>query len=310
MRQLRKLMLMGVTGVITAAAAAVIAAQPAGEGPTELLIVHALGMAIDGTSLHLTARQLATDPDRKPDEGKAAIEQLRKEARSNYENSQKLFQKAHDQAASNPGAQALYNAAADYVKTMWTLTKQATPVDEKPDKTKETGELSLDDLASIEAINSTVRGSAGAYELRQLTLRLGPSANAIVKDLDDHAGKMASASKKASLLFPKVAEHEAKAEKAKAESAKAEAKAAGPRTKSAVAEIKKAAKAAKKSAEKTEKKAKKAQEKAEAAEEKAFGEHTESTVQTLAQQGRTLVHMLDKLTEGDTEKKKDESKKK
>jgi hypothetical protein len=326
----------GVIGLSTLAIAGLLSAQESGAGrggreqvapapAVQLLIGHALGMAIDGTSTQLTARQIATLPERKKDQAKGALEALRKSARANDQDSAKLFAEAQKELGSNPGDAAsrrFYDAAVAYTKTMWDLAGEAAPVTEKPDETGPTGELSIEDLAAVQVINGSVRGAVGAFLLKQLTLRAGAPGDDAVKTLRDHSGTMAEASKKASARFPKVPEESLKQAKAKLAAAKAEKGAAKAESEAAKAEKKQAkrlqsragtaaakaaeeeAKQTKKQAGEAEKKAKKAQQKAEGAQKEEVGEDVRSSVEKLGHQGRDLILMLYRMTEGPGEAEK------
>jgi hypothetical protein len=125
---------------------AVSADRPEGEiaPDSELLIAHALGAAIDGTTAHLTARSIATLSDRDKGKAKGALEAMRTSARSAYQDSGKLFTEAqkHLINSGNSGAsRQLYDAAIAYTKTLWQLTGEATPTDEEKNATKPTGEV-------------------------------------------------------------------------------------------------------------------------------------------------------------------------
>jgi hypothetical protein len=311
-----KFAIVGMTGLIAMAAGLLAGSEPkpAPAPETRLLIVHALGMAIDGTTSHLTARSIATLADRKKDEAKGAIEAMRHSARSAYKDSNTLLTEARNRMANYPGdetARKLYDAAVAYTKTMWELTGEATTTTQEKDETKPTGTLSIDDLATLETINQTVRSAIGAFLLKQLTLRAHDPGNAAIVALDDHAGSMVEASKKAAASFPGIPEsllakagaqlEEAKQEKAVAKQEKAAAKDLEKTAKrlqsragtEQAKEIKEEAKQTKKHAGKTQKQAEKAKQKAEKAAAKEVGADVRASVRTLGREGRALVLLLE-----------------
>jgi hypothetical protein len=168
----------------------------------------------------------------------------------------------------------------------------------------------------LESINQTVRLSVNAFVLKQLTLRARAPGSPLIAALDDHAGSMAKASKKASASFPGIPKGLLAEAKTKLAAAKGE-KAEGDREKTAAKAIEKTAKktasradalAAKetkeqakrtaKAASKDEKAAKKAQKQAETAKEKEIGEDVRPSVHKLGRQGRTIIVLLDSMVEG------------
>jgi hypothetical protein len=313
-----KFAIAGTTGLFAMAAGLLAAPEPkpAAAPETRLLIAHSLGVAIDGTTSHLTARSIATLPDRKEGEAKGAIEAMRASARSAYKDSNSLFDEARMRMANHPGdatARQLYDAAVAYTKTMWELTGEATPTTREKSETSPTGTLSIDDLATLETINQTVRATIGAFLLGQLTLRAHDPGNAAIAALDDHAKSVATASKKAATSFPGIPEALLAGAGARLEEAKQE-KEAAKREKSAAKDIEKIAKhlqsragteqakeiqeeakQTKKQAGKTQKEAEKAKQKAEKAAAKEVGADARASVRTLGHQGRALILLLDQM---------------
>jgi hypothetical protein len=241
---------------------------------------------------------------------------MRDSARSAYKDSDILLNEARKRMAFYPGDEAtkrLYDAAVAYTKAMWELTGEATPTTQEKSETRPTGALSIDDLATLETINQTVRASIGAFLLKQLTLRAHDPGNAAIVALDDHAGSMARASKKAATSFPGVPEtlraeadaqrNEAKQEKTAAKQVKSSAKdlektakhlqsRAGTEQAKALQEE---AKQTKKQAGQTQQKAEKATQKAEKAAAKEVGADSGASVRKLGSQGRALILLLDKM---------------
>jgi hypothetical protein len=172
-----KFTIVGMIGLVATAAGLLAAPEPESTDAlaTRLLIAHGLGMAIDGTTSHLTARSIATLPDRKGDEAKGALEAMRSSARSAYSDSKTLLTRAEKRMAGHPGDETtrqLYDEAVAYTKMMWELTGEATPTTQEKSETKPTGTLSIDDLATLETINQTVRAAIGAFLLAQLTVHV------------------------------------------------------------------------------------------------------------------------------------------
>ncbi|MBX6314042.1 MAG: hypothetical protein IRY99_14170 [Isosphaeraceae bacterium] len=321
MKQGAKLGMTGAAGLLIVSLVGVLPAQvpvapPAPDPGTAMLIAQALGRAIDGTSTQLTARRLAVHPERKGKEAEAALESLRKQARTAYEDARTMLEDARKRVGGSPGGSAyrpLYEAAVRYLETMWALAGEAAPVAVPKGQAEAASNLGVADLAALEAINHTVRGAVGAFELEQLAIRLGSPEDAAIRRLREKAGAMAEASKKASLKFPTIPETALRSAEARldaattrieaargaSESAKAvEGLTQDPRVEEAAKVAKKEAKAVKKEAEKAKKQAEKARRKAEAARKDEIGDDVRPSLETLARQGRELVLILHQMTEG------------
>lgn len=186
---------------------------------TQVLIGHALAMAIDGSALHMTASRSGEQGGRQQGEGregaqgqmKDAPQELRRHAREAYDGARRLFSEASNlvrQEGARPGAdrpgagqvtgtrpssQRLYEAANQYTRTLWELTGEATGEGRQGegDRPSRSTPLSDNDYAALCVINHSVKEGIEAFELRQLTAATGPRG-AASRQLQAHAQEMAT----------------------------------------------------------------------------------------------------------------------
>jgi hypothetical protein len=181
-------------------AGAVVVGTAAGHS-TELMIAHALDMALDGSELQLIISQAggpvtgartdagvtrtgvagagATEP------GRGGVIQLQHRARRSFQDSyemmkasNRLLRAAGEERAERAAASRLYAASNLYVNTLYTLGRQTFGWQagwEPTDRSEEGGagqaatagaaKLSTGDVAMITLINHAVKESLGAFEL-------------------------------------------------------------------------------------------------------------------------------------------------
>lgn len=208
MRSSRKVVALGLTGLLTGALA--LGASP---GPDVTLApapdaaalgAEALHLAIDGTTTHLLARRLETWPGRARGDGEAAIAQLRQQARDAYDRARSLLDATRDQAGADLVARQVFEGSAAYIAVMWDLARRATPYDQPAGKTRAAGALTLADVAAIEAINRAVAEAADAFLLRQLASRMVPTTGPAARQLAATAEAMARSGARAAGRFPTI----------------------------------------------------------------------------------------------------------
>jgi hypothetical protein len=247
MRERTRVWLMGSVSLLIAISADLSAARgqqpvrPAGAvvvGPaaghsTELMIAHALDMALDGSELQLVISQAggpvtgartdagvtrtggaggagtgATEP------GRGGLIQLQHRARRSFQESyemmkasNRLLRAAGEERAERAAASRLYAASNLYVNTLYTLGRQTFGWQagwEPTDRSEEGGagqaatargpKLSTGDIATITLINHAVKESLGAFELSQ-SLHDQAAGDRAGQQLREHALLMAAESR-------------------------------------------------------------------------------------------------------------------
>jgi hypothetical protein len=169
------------------------AVAPAVDRGERMMIGHALAMAIEGSSLQLAARQMASNEADRVDRSKSAadrVQQLQQDARQSFEDANKLLRSSYDAVRDQQDgsrARRLYDAASRYTKTLYTLIGDPLVVSEKAEKGQ--GGLSGSDIASIMLINHSIKEALDACSLRKST-RPQNASGGTTGILREHAKQM------------------------------------------------------------------------------------------------------------------------
>lgn len=169
-----------------------------------MLVHHALDMALEGSALQLTARALAANDaaraDRKRSEVSERLRDLQRDARQNFEGTNKMLADAYSivrDEQQRAFTRRYYDAAARYTKTLYALIGEPLAKAEEfgAGQDKEKGmALTADDLATITLINHSVKEAIDACHLRRMTAHSAEST--ATERLREHAKHMASRSQR------------------------------------------------------------------------------------------------------------------
>lgn len=182
----------------------------------KMMVHHALDMAIGGSGLQLTARELAANDaaraDKKGSEVSERVRDLQRDARHNFEGANKMLADAYNMVRDREERavpRRYYDAAARYTKTLYGLIGEPMAKSEDfgggTDKDKNKGNdkaLTAADIAEIALINHAVCEALDACMLRHATAHEADST--ATERLREHAKQMASHSQR---CVEKAVEH-------------------------------------------------------------------------------------------------------
>jgi len=184
----------------------------------KMMVHHALGMAIGGSGLQLTARELAANDaaraDKKGSEVSERVRDLQRDARYNFEGANKMLADAYNMVRDREERavpRRYYDAAARYTKTLYGLIGEPLAKSEDfgggtdKDKDKDKGNdkaLTAADIAAITLINHAVCEALDACMLRHATAH--EADGTATERLREHAKQMASHSQR---CVEKAVEH-------------------------------------------------------------------------------------------------------
>ncbi|MDR3637016.1 MAG: hypothetical protein P4L84_24645 [Isosphaeraceae bacterium] len=169
-----------------------------------MLVHHALDMAIEGSTLQLTSRELvandAAGADRKGSDVSERVRDLQRDARQNFEGTNKMLADAYaivrdDQA--NAMSRRYYDAAARYTKTLYGVIGEplAKSEDFGAGTDKDKGKaLTAADVATVILVNHAVKEAIDAYHLRKMTAHAADGT--ATERLREHAKQMAAHSQR------------------------------------------------------------------------------------------------------------------